>query len=54
MENETPEQQLKREISMFMQRYKITSDQVYAIVSQLELEDVDNTHTNDRPWLDDF
>ena len=54
MENETPEEMLKREISSLMQRFGITSDRVYAIVSQIELEDVDNTHTNDRPWIDDF
>ena len=54
MENETPEQMLKREISTLMQRFGITSDRVYAIVSELEAEDVDNTYVNDRPWLQDF
>ena len=54
MNPETPEEMLKREISTLMQRFKIKVDRVFAIVSELELEDVDNTHANDRPWFDDF
>ena len=54
MDTETPEEMLKREISTLMQRFKIKVDRVFEIVSQLALEDVDNTHANDRPWFDDF
>ena len=36
MENETPEEMLKREISMLMQRYGITPNRVYELLNEME------------------
>lgn len=50
MENETPEEMLKREISTLMQIYKITADRVYQLLKEMEEFQIEP----DPNWRDDF
>ena len=52
MENEAPEVILRLEIESLMQRFGITIDDVFRILTEMEM--IDDTYTNDRPWLDSF
>jgi len=54
MENEAPEVILRLEIESLMQRFGITIDDVFRILTEIEMIKIDDTYTNDRPWLDSF
>ena len=50
MENETPEEMLKREISTLMQVYGITADRVYQLLGEMEEFQIEP----DPNYRDDF
>jgi Mor family transcriptional regulator len=43
---------LKTEILELMKRYEINENAIYRILIEIEEEEIDDTHLNDRPWLD--
>lgn len=42
---------LKKELIELMKRYGANENAIYTILFEMEMDGIDDTYLNDRPWL---